>query len=166
MCVCVCTSVWLSVSTLAGEPLDQFWCDFCKVISVVRSSSKMVTLGKRSRPQSPKISKIGNKFAKNSSSAFLSCYIRYLVQLLWWSQWSSWGTQRCPRVSHLGPLLRSMFLFLSCCRVGTTEVYAPVFESQKFKYAYLWISFLPSDRVCYYCHFDTKYGHIVQKVKL
>ena len=33
---------------------------------------------------------------------------------------------------------------------------------QKFKYLYFWISFMLSDSVCYYRHFDAKYGHIIQ----
>ena len=72
VCACVCTSVCLSVCLLARQRANHLtnsdvvfvkWC----LISVVRSSSKMVTLGKRSRSQSPKISKIGNRFAKNSN---------------------------------------------------------------------------------------------------
>ena len=33
---------------------------------------------------------------------------------------------------------------------------------QKLKYAYFWISFMPSDSLCYYRHFDAKYIHILQ----
>ena len=34
---------------------------------------------------------------------------------------------------------------------------------QQFKYAYFWTLFMPSDSLCYYRHFDTKYVHIVQE---
>ena len=36
---------------------------------------------------------------------------------------------------------------------------------QKFKYAYFWILFMPSDSLCYYRHFDAKYvyDYVVQK---
>ena len=33
---------------------------------------------------------------------------------------------------------------------------------QKFKYAYFWILFMPSDSLWYHRHFDTKYIYIVQ----
>ena len=36
---------------------------------------------------------------------------------------------------------------------------------QKFKYAYFLNLFMPSNGVCYYGHFDTKYVHIIQKAK-
>ena len=36
---------------------------------------------------------------------------------------------------------------------------------QKFKYAYFWISFMPSDSSCYYRHFDVKYNLISYKTQ-
>ena len=75
--VCVYVSVCLSVCLLARyrtNHLTNFDAAFVKwcLISVVRSSSKMVTLGKRSRSQSPKNSKYETKLPKIQICIFMN----------------------------------------------------------------------------------------------